>query len=111
MKIAHLTASTFFGGPERQMLGLARTLPPAFETAVLSFSEGGRCHAFLGNVRKAGFEGIALRADTPRFGAAVAELAAQLGRVGTQVLCCHGYKANILGRVAARRLGIPAVAV
>lgn len=27
------------------------------------------------------------------------------------MLLCHGYKANLLGRVAARRVGIPAVAV
>ena len=28
MRIVHLTASAFFGGPERQMLGLAAALPP-----------------------------------------------------------------------------------
>src|SRR5262249_51385632 len=27
------------------------------------------------------------------------------------LLCCHGYKANLVGRWAARRLGIPVVAV
>ena len=27
MRIAHLTASPFFGGPERQMLGLALSIP------------------------------------------------------------------------------------
>ncbi len=111
MKIAHLTASTFFGGPERQMLGLATSLPAAYQTAFLSFAEGGRCHPFLGRARKAGFEAIALQADTPRFRAAVAEVADELRRLETQVLCCHGYKANILGRLAARRVGIAAIAV
>ena len=28
MNIVHLTASTFYGGPERQILGLARALAP-----------------------------------------------------------------------------------
>jgi hypothetical protein len=27
MNLVHLTASTFFGGPERQMLGLALAMP------------------------------------------------------------------------------------
>src|SRR5205823_314217 len=34
-----------------------------------------------------------------------------LGRLGADVLCCHGYKSDLLGRIAARRAGIPAVAV
>jgi glycosyltransferase involved in cell wall biosynthesis len=42
---------------------------------------------------------------------AVAELSAELARLGAQMLCCHGYKANLLGRIACRRLGIAAVAV
>ncbi len=93
------------------MLGLAKSLSAEAETAFVAFAEGGRCQSFLGQVRKAGFEGIALKADTPRFRAAIAELTAELARLGTQVLCCHGYKANLLGRFAARRLRIPAVAI
>ena len=34
-----------------------------------------------------------------------------LRRLGRDVLCCHGYKANLLGLLAARRLGIPAVSI
>ena len=45
MRIVHLTASTFFGGPERQMIGLARHLPPSHRTHILSFGEGGRAEA------------------------------------------------------------------
>ena len=111
MRIAHLTSSTFYGGPERQMCELAKALTPDDETAFLSFAEGGRCQPFLRQVRKQGFEAIALKADTPYFRAAVAELTAELNRLETDVLCCHGYKANLLGRVAARRRGIPVIAV
>ncbi len=58
MRIAHLTASTFFGGPERQMLGLAQSLAVAqVESVFLSFSEKSRCRSFLGRVCHAGFEG------------------------------------------------------
>ena len=111
MTVVHLTASTFFGGPERQMLGLADTLPESVRTAFVSFPEGGRCAAFLDVVRDRGYEAVALRTDFPRLFRVVAELTATLRGLGSDVLLCHGYKANLLGRIAARRVGVPAVAV
>ena len=60
MNVVHLTASTFHGGPERQMLGLARSLSPGDRTVFLSFAEGGRCRHFLSAVRKEGFEALGL---------------------------------------------------
>lgn len=111
MRIVHLTASTFFGGPERQMLGLARHLPPHCRSSFLSFPEGGRCHEFLKHVRWNGFEGQSLRRDTPNLPGAALELSHSLGKQGTDLLICHGYKANLVGRIAARQNCIPAVAV
>src|SRR5947209_13476514 len=86
MRIVHLTASTFFGGPERQMLGLAAALPPHYSTACLCFPEGGRSEAFLCQVRHAGFHGDALTNDTPHFRAAVAEIARRVGELRADVL-------------------------
>ena len=69
MNVVHLTASTFFGGPERQMLGLARGSGrrrprPSF----LSFPEGGRCRPFLDASASARVRGAcALTHDTPHF--------------------------------------------
>jgi glycosyltransferase involved in cell wall biosynthesis len=111
MNVVHLTASTFHGGPERQMLGLAHRLPPGDRSVFLAFAEGGRSRPFLGAARHHGFEALGLRNDTPRLPAAAREVAEHLRRVGAGVLCCHGYKANLVGRVAARRAGVPAVAV
>src|SRR5260370_30322098 len=111
MIVAHLTASTFYGGPERQMLGLARHLAPGFDTVFLSFAEGGGCEPFLAAARQEGYEALALAHDTPRLWAATRELTSELDRLDVDVLCCHGYKADILGRLAARRRGIPVVAV
>ncbi|MBI1915857.1 MAG: glycosyltransferase [Planctomycetes bacterium] len=111
MLIVHLTASTFFGGPERQMVGLATGLPAGYRTQFLSFAEGGRCAAFLEEVRKQGFEAAALNHDTPRIDLAARELVGRLKGGGAAVLCCHGYKADLIGRWAARRAGIPVVAV
>jgi glycosyltransferase involved in cell wall biosynthesis len=111
MNIVHLTASTFHGGPERQMLGLAHHLPESDQSVFLSFAEGGRCRPFLSTARHHGFEAVALKYDTPRLWSAVREIAGHLERVGADVLCCHGYKPNLLGRMAARRQKIPVVAV
>lgn len=111
MHVVHLTASTFFGGPERQMLGLAEHLPAGYRTTFVSFSEGGRCAAFLDEVRGRGFSAVALANDTPRVRAVVRELTGFLRDETADVLLCHGYKPNILGRIAARRAGVSVVAV
>ena len=111
MQIVHLTASTLFGGPERQMLGLAEHLPPEYETSFVSFCEHHQCEPFLAQVRERGFDGTALNHDTPHLRSATDELTALLAIRGADVLLCHGYKSNLVGQLAARRLGIPAVAV
>jgi glycosyltransferase involved in cell wall biosynthesis len=111
MRIVHVTASTNFGGPERQMLGLAQSLRPTNESHFLSFAEGGRCDAFLDEVRRAGFEGAGLTSDTPRLARAGHELRERLADLRADIVCCHGYKADLLGWWAGRRLGIPVVAV
>src|SRR6516225_1977580 len=111
MNVVHLTASTFFGGPERQMLGLAQALPDDCCTVLVSFAEGGRCRTFVEQARRQGIEAITLRWDTPHLFRARDELVDLLRVTATDVLCCHGYKANLVGRWAARRAGIPVVAV
>jgi glycosyltransferase involved in cell wall biosynthesis len=109
--IVHLTASTFYGGPERQMLGLAQSLPAEYRTVFLSFGEGGRCQAFLRKAMEAGCEALALEHDTPHLLVARRDLVQHLGRLQADILLCHGYKADLVGRKAARRAGIPVVAV
>jgi glycosyltransferase involved in cell wall biosynthesis len=111
MRLVHLTASTFFGGPERQMLGLGRALPPHLQSTYLSFAEGGRCVPFLQRAADAGFDAHSLQNDTPNLRAAIRELTGMLRDREADFLLTHGYKANMLGRIAARRNGIPVVAV
>ena len=112
MNIVHLTASTFHGGPERQMLGLANSLIDDASSVFISFSEKDRCRAFLSVCRQQGFAGIALKNDTPRLCVRRAGRSPSTSsRVEADVLLCHGYKSNLIGRLAARRCGIPVVAV
>lgn len=109
--VVHLTASRFFGAPERQMLELGRELNSSYQSAYMSFSEGGQCAEFVATAMAVGFEASALRYDFPRLSAALCELKWRIKELGASLLCTHGYKANMLGLGAARRLGIPIVAV
>jgi glycosyltransferase involved in cell wall biosynthesis len=112
MRVAHLTASPFFGGPERQMLGLALCLPKdEVQSVFWSFPERGLCQAFLVEVQRHHFVAEALTHNAPHWFAVVRELTDRLMQQRIDLLCCHGYKPNLLGRPAARDVGIPAVAV
>jgi glycosyltransferase involved in cell wall biosynthesis len=111
MKIVHLAASPFFGGPERQMLGLGESLRPGCRSVYVSFPERGLCRPFLEQARRRGFEAIELERNAPHFRASSQELAHLLRRVTPDILCCHGYKPDLLGWLAARRIGLPVVSV
>ncbi|MCG2684014.1 MAG: glycosyltransferase [Planctomycetales bacterium] len=93
------------------MLELGRELKESYRSVFISFLEEGRCWDFIEKARADGFQAHALQYDTPRLLAAVKELTALLRSVNAKLLFCHGYKPNLLGLLAARKLGIPAVAV
>jgi glycosyltransferase involved in cell wall biosynthesis len=111
MVIVQLLASPFVGGIERQLLGLAAGLPADRRTVFLSFPERGLAQPFLDLARAHGFEAVALTHNTPHLRRAAREVAGHLRRVGADVVCCNGYKADVTGWLAARRAGIPAVAI
>lgn len=111
MRIVQLMASPFVGGPERQVLGLADALSADHETVFLSFAERGLCRPLLEQARQRGFEAVELNANAPRLRRAAREVADHLLRVGADVLCCNGYKPDVIGWRAARLAGVPVVAV
>src|SRR5215211_2593519 len=105
MHVVHLTASRFLGGPERQIIGLSKHLAAdAFRSTLLSFRENGCCSEFIEAARRQGLAADALKHDMPRLRAAYRELVERLRAEQADVLCCHGYKSNLLGRLAARRV-------
>jgi glycosyltransferase involved in cell wall biosynthesis len=93
------------------MLGLAQALSTVCESQFLSFAEGGRCAAFLDEVQHRGFYGRVLAHDTPHLWAAIRELTEIIRRSHAALICCHSYKADLLGLIAGRRAGVPVVAV
>jgi glycosyltransferase involved in cell wall biosynthesis len=114
MNVVQLMASPFIGGPERVVLGLARALrelPLPCQTVFLSFAEGGRARPFLDRVRADGFESVELRRNFPRVFQAVKEVAEHLRRCRADVLCCNGYKPDLIGWLAARQTGVPVASI
>ncbi len=111
MLILHLAGSPFFGGPERLMLGLAQSLPASCRSAFALFADHGTSRAFRRQLLDHGLEAITLTHDTPHLPAMVREVTYQLRERSADVLCCHGYKADIIGLLAARRVGVPVIAM
>lgn len=112
MNVAHLIGTNFFGGPERQILSHAlRVRVYGVTPQILSFAENGRKNELL---RRATDEGVACRElalRSPFHPGAVTELAGYMKNLGTNLLVGHGYKANVVGRLATWRVGIPFLAV
>jgi glycosyltransferase involved in cell wall biosynthesis len=109
--IAHLTASPCLGGPERQMLQLGEELASAYHSVYWTFREEERCWDFVRYANRLGVHAIALRYDTPNLVAVYEELKELLANERPSVLVCHGYKANLLGLLSAKKAGVPALAV
>ncbi len=109
--LVHLMASPFFGGPERQVLGMANHLDRAYRTVFLSFAERGLAEPFLQKARDAGHEALALRHNAPHFKACAQEITAHLHELKAEILCCHGYKPDLIGLAAAKLARIPVISV
>ncbi len=113
MKILHLTASPFFGGPERVILDIVRTQAADFgvESLVVSFQENGGCEPFLRELDQAGIPNRVLEHDMPHLYAAYRDLVRLFRDEKIDIVCAHGHKSRLLGWRAARKVGIPIVGV
>ena len=109
--IAYLTASPFWGGPERQMLGLARAMPQEYRTVYLCMMEAGKARPFVEQVSRAGFPTLCLEHNYPHLLRATYEVIDALKRQHVSVLFTHGYKTDLIGLIAAKIARIPVVMV
>jgi glycosyltransferase involved in cell wall biosynthesis len=109
--VTQFMTSPFYGGPERLVLGLTQSLPRSLRSAFVLFGDKGKSGAFRRQILEHGLEATTLTHDTPHLPAMVAELTRGLREFGTDVLCCHGYKADVVGLLAARRARVPVIAM
>jgi len=110
IRILHLRATQFQGGPEKQILDHAiRVSSSGPEIWLGSFRDGYARPEFLERAERAGLPTIELSSGRfdPR---TILELARVMRRNRISLLCTHGYKANILGWAASRLTGCSQIA-
>jgi len=106
--VVHLVASPFVGGPERQMIGLSCALRGTERSVFLGFPEGA---ALDERLRGEGLESHLLETTGRPLRLAVAEVSGWLRRLAPDVVITHGYKPDLVGLLACRRVGVPHIAV
>lgn len=110
IRILHLRASQFHGGPEKQILHHAvRASSPELKIWLGSFRDAAARPEFLERAETVGLP--TLEFSSGRFGTrTILELARAIRGKKISLLCTHGYKANLLGWAASRLTGCPQIA-
>ncbi|MDR2169313.1 MAG: glycosyltransferase family 4 protein [Planctomycetaceae bacterium] len=114
MKVLHLTASPFFGGPERVIFDIVRSHSEYgfdVESVIATFREGGNCEQFLTESRKYGLSCYVIERDFPNLFGALFDVLRFLRRNKIDLICAHGHKSRFFGLFAARLVGIPIIGV
>jgi len=93
------------------MLGLSLGLPPSVRTKILCFRDHSSGLPFLKQLEAAGVPAQMIDHANPHFLGMIADVVSQLRSENADLLACHGYKAGVVGWFAARRVGIPVIAV
>ncbi len=107
-RILHLIASDSVSGPEKQLLHHARdTRDAAYEIILGSFQDDADMPEILTFARRYGIETVSIPGGV-RPGL-VDDLAQYLRGHCIDLLCTHGYKANVVGHFAAKHAGIACV--
>jgi glycosyltransferase involved in cell wall biosynthesis len=110
--IAHLIATNFYGGPEKQIVTHALQLNrDRFKFILISFIDNGQPNELMQIARRQGIEVIEIPVKNAFDPRCISKIAGILRDRGIRLLCAHGYKANIIGRLATWLTGIPQISV
>jgi len=111
-RIAHLLASNFFGGPEKQLVEHATRIGACnFEPHIISFIDSGASNELLERAGQRGIATTAIHGSGPLDPRQVGIVSRLLRSERIDLLCAHGYKANVIGRLASWLTGIPLVVI
>lgn len=103
MKILHLRASNFYGGPERQLhYHCRRATGAALSLIVGSFLENGRTPEFLDVIARDNIPTHTFEVSSAYDLKAIRLLRAFLRENRIDILCTHDYRTHIYGRLARR---------
>lgn len=109
-----MVSTSFFGGPDRQIFGLAQTFRQGkydIKSVFASFYENGRGREFIEKTQKEGFQAVLMKNDTPHLWRATRELSQILRDNKPDIVFLHGFKPRLLGWIATCRLNVPIVGV
>ncbi|HEB71325.1 MAG TPA: glycosyltransferase family 1 protein [Nitrospirae bacterium] len=108
--IAHLIATNFYGGPEKQIVEhIKRVDREKYNLILISYIDNGASNEII---QKAENEGIRYRTvpmSAPWDIRAQWKLSKILREENIDLLCAHGYKATVMGWWVKFRLGIPVI--
>jgi glycosyltransferase involved in cell wall biosynthesis len=109
--IAHLIATNFYGGPEKQIVEHIKRLDTnEYLGNVISFIENGQRNEMLEHASNARLNNFGVPMNGPADIRALWNLTLLLRKEKISILCVHGYKSTIIGWVAARINKIPIIA-
>jgi glycosyltransferase involved in cell wall biosynthesis len=110
-RIMHLRASNFVGGPEKQILHHAVDIRDfGFDIWIGSFRDGKTRPEMLQIAEENGLAIFEVRRAGRFDPRGILDLAAFIKRERIQVLCTHGFKANVIGAFAKIIAGVPQIA-
>lgn len=110
--VAHLIATNFYGGPEKQIITHALCLNKEhFNFLLISFVDNGQPNELVQIARDRGVDVVELHSRNAFDPGTISRLAQILRNRGVNLLCAHGYKANIIGRLASWAAKIPQISV
>ncbi len=111
LHIAHLITSRFVGGPHRQVLRQAESLPrDRFAVSVVTFLRPDEGHDLLEEGTARGLDITGIPAGGPFDFSPVTPLCELVPAKEIDVICTHDAKSTLLGQMTARRMGRPLVA-
>jgi len=111
IKVLHLLASNFVGGPEKQILHHARDIREAgVEVYVGSFRDQAEKAEILKEAEQAGIPTYESKFSGRFDLRSIGELASFLKRERIQLLCTHGFKASTIGAFSKRIASVPQIA-
>jgi glycosyltransferase involved in cell wall biosynthesis len=112
VNIMHLRATNFFGGPEKQILEhFSRMDSSRFRMVLTTFREGEKECSLFEHGRQIQLHCRIIQERNPFDLRMVKDLAALIREEKIQLLCTHGYKPDIVGRIACWIAGIPMVVI
>jgi succinoglycan biosynthesis protein ExoA len=111
IRVAHLIASNFVGGPEKQILRHAHDAAArGVEVWICSFGDAPESPEILRRANREGIPTFELPSSGRFDFRTVFRLSAFLRREKIEILCSHGYKANLIGLLTHWITKLPQVA-